>query len=574
MLAGPALPPLAWAEGAPATTHSQPTSTVPAATLDAMGPGQAAATKGLALPSFAPLVDRLLPAVVNISISGTVPVSDGEDDSPQAPQGPDESSPTGPQTPLPHRTPSPSQPSPGTPGPKSAPPPHEGPHGGKPAQPNPLDKFLHDYTQKHKRPGQKKPERPQMQIKALGSGFIIDPSGVIVTNNHVIEDADRITVTLSDGTEMPAQIVGRDARMDLAVLKVTPTAPLPAVPFGRSDKARIGDWVLAIGNPYGLSGTVTAGIVSARGRNVAHGLDDDFIQTDAAINRGNSGGPLFNIKGEVIGINTLIFGGAGGDSIGLGFAIPSDDAIGLIAQIRQTGAVHRGSLGIVFQPVTPTMAHALDFTQKTPTGRTKAGEGGIIASLVPKGAAAKAGLKIGDIITAINGHAVTGQTLPRVVAAHQPGSTLQLSLWREGQLMEVPVTLQAAVEKSPPPPSDTLPPSHPRCSFSALGLTVSVIGPDEREQYGLSDSQRGVLVLRVTKDGTAARRGLREGDVILQVGGQSLTTPDSFKAAIERAIKLGRHEVLLLVQDQGAMAWLPISLEAMSPDKTTTPSQP
>lgn len=468
-----------------------------------------------ALPGFADLTARLLPAVVNISISGTIPA---EKDKPST--GPDESAPGGPQTP-----------------PFS--------HG------SPLDKFFHDYM-KHKH-GKEKPER---HIQALGSGFVIDPSGVIVTNNHVIDKADQVTVTFYDGSELPARIVGRDSKVDLAVLQVTPPSPLPAVPLGRSDEARIGDWVLAIGNPFGLSGTVTAGIVSSRKRNVEHGLYDDFIQTDAAINRGNSGGPLFNLRGEVIGINTLIYGGSGGDSIGIGFAIPSDDARGLIEQLRRTGHVTRGWLGVTFQDVTRGMAEDLDF--KTPDG--KPGKGAILASVKPDGPGAKAGLSVGDILVKVDGEPVTGQSLPRLVAEHQPGTKIDCEIWHRGALKNITLTLARSPEEPDPLPSDTHPPEHPVRSLADIGVKVSVIGPDERTQYGLSDSQRGVLVTRVFDGSPAARRGIVEGNVITQVGLTPINTPDAFTNALTRARDLKKNDVLLLVQDAKGLRWTPLSL--------------
>ncbi|WP_241664052.1 Do family serine endopeptidase [Oecophyllibacter saccharovorans] len=517
------------------------------------------------LPGFADLTARLLPAVVNISISGVVPV--GEDGAPEGSEGDKdgkgksgEGKPDGRKPGATPRRDSPRTPPGKAPGGPSGKGQDQGPDQSTPGGPqtppfphgSPLDKFFHDYM-KHK-PGREKPTR---QIQALGSGFIIDPSGVIVTNNHVIDKADVVTVTLYDGTELPARIVGRDSKVDLAVLQVTPHAPLPAVPLGHSDKARIGDWVLAIGNPFGLSGTVTAGIISSRQRHVEHGLYDDFIQTDAAINRGNSGGPLFNLRGEVIGINTLIYGGAGGDSIGIGFAIPSDDARGLIEQLRRTGHVTRGWLGVSVQDVTHGMAEDLDF--KAPDGR--AGQGAILASLVPQGPAAKAGLSVGDILVRVNGEAVTGKTLPRLVAEHLPGTQITAEVWHRGTMRSVPLTLARSPEETDRLPSDTHPPEHPVRNLEDLGLKVSVIGPDERTQYGLSDSQRGVLVTRVYDNTPAARRGLVEGNVITQVGLDNVNTPDDLLKALERARNLHRSEVLLLVQDGQGLRWTPIPLK-------------
>lgn len=471
--------------------------------------------EAIALPDFADLVDRLSPAVVNISVSSVIRPQQEKQD------GPDSSNPNGPQTP-------------------------HYPSGA------PLDKFFHDYM-KHKRHD----GAPTRQVQALGSGFIIDPSGVVVTNNHVIDKAQQVTVILNDGTEMPAKIVGRDSQVDLAVLQVKPTHSLPSVPFGRSDKARIGEWVIAIGNPFGLSGTVTAGIISSRKRNVSHSLYDDFIQTDAAINRGNSGGPLFNARGEVIGINTLIYGGSGGDSIGIGFAIPSDDARGLIEQLRRNGYVNRGWMGVSFQDVTHNMADDLDFRDD----KGQPAQGAILSNVKKDSPAAKAGLVVGDIVTAIEHQAITGQTLPRLVAAHEPGSIVQLDIWHRGHRRQVPLTLVKSPDTHAPLPSDTHPPAHPNMTVGNIGLKVSVIDADARTQYRLSDSQRGVLVTRVFDDGTAVARGIMEGNVITQVGEREINTPDEFGTMLKKARSMKKTEVLLLVQDHEGMRWVPLPLE-------------
>lgn len=468
------------------------------------------------MPGFAALVDRLLPAVVNISVSSVIHPDTSQ------PEGPDGSAPSGPQS------------SPFPPG-------------------SPLEKFFHDYL--HRRHGDGKPGR---QVQALGSGFIIDPSGVVVTNNHVIDNAQQVSVTLSDGTEYPASIVGRDSKEDLAVLQVKADRPLPSVPLGHSDEARIGDWVLAIGNPFGLSGTVTAGIISSRKRNVEHGLYDDFIQTDAAINHGNSGGPLFNLKGEVIGINTLIYGGSGGDSIGIGFAIPSDDARGIISQLRQTGYVRRGWLGVRYQDVTRTMAEDLEF-HKADAAKER-GTGAIVAEVDKDGPAQKAGLQVGDILTILNGQPVTGQTLPRLVAGYQPGETVHFTLWRRGSYQKLDLTLGKNPEEKDPLPSDTHLPEHPVKTLRELGLKLGVVDQAARTQYELTDSQRGVLVMRVYEGSPAASRGLTEGNLILQVGQQEVNTPEALQAALDRAREMKRTDILLLVQDKDGLRWVAVPL--------------
>lgn len=505
----------AWAQGEAGT--EAPAATGPMTTAREAGAARAAHEAAM-MPGFAALTDRLLPAVVNISVSSVIHADEHQ------PEGPDGSAPAGPQS------------SPFPPG-------------------SPLEKFFHDYL--HHRHEDGKPER---QVQALGSGFIIDPSGVVVTNNHVIENAQQVSVTLSDGTEYPARIVGRDSKEDLAVLQVTADRPLPSVPLGRSDEARIGDWVLAIGNPFGLSGTVTAGIISSRKRNVDHGLYDDFIQTDAAINHGNSGGPLFNLKGEVIGINTLIYGGSGGDSIGIGFAIPADDARGIIAQLRQRGYVRRGWLGVRYQDVTRTMAEDLSFHKEGDSTGKMWGTGAIVAEVVKDGPAQKAGLQVGDILTALNGQPVTGQTLPRLVAGHEPKEHVRFTLWRRGAYQVVDFTLGKNPEEKDPLPSDTHPPEHVVKTLHDLGLKLGVIDQTARTQYELSDSQRGVLVLRVFDGSPAASRMMAEGNVILQVGEQEVNTPDALQHALDRARELKRTDILLLVQDKEGLRWVPLPL--------------
>lgn len=481
-----------------------------------------AAHEAAMMPGFAALVERLLPAVVNISVSSVIHPDE------QQPDGPDGSTPSGPQS------------SPFPPG-------------------SPLEKFFHDYLHRRHADG-----HPARQVQALGSGFIIDPSGVVVTNNHVIDNAQQVSVTLSDGTEYPARIVGRDSKEDLAVLQVKADRPLPSVPLGHSDDARIGDWVLAIGNPFGLSGTVTAGIISSRKRNVDHGLYDDFIQTDAAINHGNSGGPLFNLKGEVIGINTLIYGGSGGDSIGIGFAIPSDDARGIINQLRQTGHVRRGWLGVRYQDVTRNMAEDLDFWKADVPGKER-GTGAIVAEVSKDGPARKAGLQVGDILTALNGQPVTGQTLPRLVAGYQPGETVHFTFWRRGSYQTLDLTLGRNPDEKDPLPSDTHPPEHPVKTLKELGVKLGVVDEAARTQYGLTDSQRGVLVMRVYEGSPAASRGLTEGNLVLQVGQQEVNTPEALQAALDRARELKRTDILLLVQDGEGLRWVAVPLEGQQP---------
>jgi serine protease Do len=295
----------------------------------------------------------------------------------------------------------------------------------RPARPSgsgvPFDRRFQDFMHG----GQTETPPPPRGTQSLGSGFIVDPSGLIVTNNHVIGGADSVSVTLQDGTTLKAKIVGRDRSGDLALLRVDAGRTLPAVQWGRSASARVGNWVIAIGNPFGLGGTVTAGIVSARGRDIHDGHDDDFIQTDAPINRGNSGGPLFDLAGRVIGVNTAIYSPSGG-SVGIGFAIPADIARSDIAQLEAYGHPRRGWLGLQAEPVTADIARAL--------GLPRAG-GALVAAVAPAGPAAMAGLRPGDIILRFAGSRLKTATLPRRVADAPPGSTVALRVWRDGQAM-------------------------------------------------------------------------------------------------------------------------------------------
>ena len=319
----------------------------------------------------------------------------------------------------------------------ASPSPKGGPEPQLPAPGAPLDEFFRDFFGEKGAPGG--PNPPSSRVASLGSGFIIDPSGIIVTNNHVIANAEQITVTLSDDTTLQAEVIGRDAVTDLALLKVEPKAPLPAA------KARVGDWVLAIGNPFGLGGTVTSGIISATARDIHSGPYDDFLQTDASINRGNSGGPMFDLAGEVIGINTAIFSPSGG-SIGIGFAIPSAFARPIIDQLKATGKVERGWIGARIQPVTDDLAEAVGLDK---------GRGAMIAGVDPASPAAQAKLQPGDVILAFDGKPIDrSRQLPRLVADTAPDTFVKLSVWRDGkdQELELKVTALNPSRPAPPPP--------------------------------------------------------------------------------------------------------------------------
>lgn len=458
--------------------------------------------------SFADLAARLLPAVVNVSTTQTVRgEADGEDE--------DEDD-------QPSQIP-------------------DFPRG------SPFEKFFHDFMNR-----QTDPNAPPRRMQALGSGFIIDPQGYIVTNNHVIRKADRITVTLQDNTVLTARMVGHDDRTDLALLKVDSHTPLPFVSFGDSDRRRVGDWVLAIGNPFGLSGTVTAGIISSRGRNIDQGPYDDFIQTDAPINKGNSGGPLFDMEGNVIGVNTAIYSPSGG-SVGIGFAIPANEARGVLEQLRKNGKVSRGWLGVRIQSVTQDIAEGL--------GLPSAG-GALVAGVEKNGPAEKAGLKTGDVILTLDGKPVDGRALPRLSAQLPVGSQARLGVWQHGKTHDVALVVGALPEAPEEPVAKPAQESKgpATVSFSDFGFSVGVLDAAARQKYNLSANQKGVLVSNVREDGVAAERGLKEGDVITEVQQAEVASPAALKQRLDAARKEHRRTALLLVHDADGVRWIPLPL--------------
>ncbi|HUC62783.1 MAG TPA: DegQ family serine endoprotease [Alphaproteobacteria bacterium] len=389
---------------------------------------------------------------------------------------------------------------------------------------------------------------------SLGSGFIIDPSGYIVTNNHVIKGATLINVILSDGKTYKAKLVGRDERTDLALLKIDADHPLPFVKWGDSSKAKVGDWVIAVGNPFGLGGTVTAGIVSARGRDLHEGPYDSFIQTDAAINRGNSGGPMFNMDGQVIGINSAIYSPNGG-SVGIGFAIPSDLAKPVIAQLRAHGSVERGWLGVQIQEVSPDVAESLGL---------KTAEGALVAKVNNGSPSAAAGVHQGDVIRGFNGKTVkTLRDLTSAVADTRPGSHAPLTVWRDGH----EVTLNVEVGKMPAQvtaenetPSAAPAPSAKETKVASLGLTLGVLTDDSRHELGLDADVKGALVTDVEDGAAASEHGLRPGDVILKVGQHTVTTPKEAADRIAEAKSAKQKAVLLLLDRRGNQLFVALPL--------------
>ncbi|MES0870543.1 DegQ family serine endoprotease [Pseudovibrio sp. SCP19] len=387
-------------------------------------------------------------------------------------------------------------------------------------------------------------ESPQ-RVQSLGSGFVIDgDEGIIVTNNHVIEGADEITVNFNDGTKLSAELLGSDEKTDLAVLKVEPQSTLDSVKFGSSEVLRVGDWVMAIGNPFGLGGTVTAGIVSARNRDINSGPYDNFIQTDAAINRGNSGGPLFNMDGEVVGINTVIFSPSGG-SIGIGFAIPAETATRVIAQLREFGETRRGWLGVRIQHVTDEIAESLGMDNA---------QGALIAGVSEDGPAKEAGIMPGDVVLTFDGREVPEmRDLPRMVATTTIGSTVPLTVLRRGEEVEIEVTLGRLdevaeveqVEEEQESPKDKAD------ETVVLGLSLAKIDEPLRERFALSDEIEGVVITRVTEGSSAEDKRVRAGDVIVEVAQEPVASPKDVVDMVE-ALKADKRRSALLLLSNGA----------------------
>ncbi len=399
--------------------------------------------------------------------------------------------------------------------------------------------------------GEEEGPRRQRRANSLGSGFIIDPEGYIVTNNHVIEGADEINVRLADNSLYKATVIGTDDKTDLALLKVEPERPLPSLDWGSSDRLRVGDWVVAIGNPFGLGGTVTAGIVSARQRDINSGPYDDFIQTDASINRGNSGGPLFNLDGEVIGVNTAIFSQTGG-SVGIGFAIPASLARNVTESLRQFGEVRRGWLGVRIQTVTEELAESrLQLPEAT---------GALVASVTPGGPAEAAGIKPGDVVLTFDGREVENmRRLPRMVAETAIGKDVEVVVWRNGERRTLKVELgqlddtvlarASAVEE--PEELDQI---------GDLGLSVARLSPELRQRYELPQESGGVVITEVDQSGSAAEKGLQPGDVILEVDQESVSTPADVAERIRKARDDGYNVVTLLIQREGGQQWFALRL--------------
>ena len=401
------------------------------------------------------------------------------------------------------------------------------------------------------------------KVQSLGSGFVIDAEqGIVVTNNHVIADADDIEVNFSDGITLKATLVGTDTKTDIAVLKVDPKGhKLTAVKFGDSSKMRIGDWVMAVGNPFGLGGTVTVGIVSARNRDINSGPYDDFIQTDAAINRGNSGGPLFNMDGEVIGINTAIISPSGG-SIGIGFSIPSQLASGVVDQLRQYGETRRGWLGVRIQPVTDDIAESLDMA----TAR-----GALVAGIIKGGPVDNGAIQPGDVIIKFDGKDIHEmRDLPRVVAESPVGKAVDVVIVRKGKEQTVKVTL-GRLEDNDKAATDDQGNSEedqgnentaPVATASVLGMTIGELNDEARSKFGISADITGVVINDVAKDSAAAERGIQPGDVITEIAQESVATPKDVMDRIGALKEQGRKNALLMLASKtGELRFVTIRMD-------------
>ena len=449
------------------------------------------------LPSVADLADKLLPAVVEISVESKA-------DGGQALNLPD----------LPDNS--------------------------------PFKDFFDEFMKRHQGPGGTAPK--DRTVNSMGSGFIIDASGLIVTNNHVVENAENIEVKLQDQTTLKAELVGRDPKTDIAVIRVKPAKPLPTVSFGDSDHLRIGEWVMAIGNPFGLGGSVSLGIVSARNRDINAGPYDDYIQTDAAINKGNSGGPLFNMRGDVVGINTAIFSPTGG-SVGIGFSVPANTANGVVNQLVKFGETRRGWFGVKIQDMNKDIAESMGLDRP---------HGALVADVTDTGPAQKAGIEPGDVIIEFDGKPIAQmKDLPRIVADTEVGKQVTVKVLRSGKELSLNASVGrledgeklANAQDSQSGMSGTA--GKAPAVATLLGMTVSSITDDLRNQYKIEDKVEGAVITSVADGGIAAEKGLEVGDVITEAGEKPVKGSADISTAADQAKKDGRNSVLMLVAKSG-----------------------
>lgn len=395
----------------------------------------------------------------------------------------------------------------------------------------------------------KRPDAPSTrETHALGSGFIVSEEGVVVTNHHVIADADEIEVVFQDGKRYPAKLTGSDKKTDIAVLKIETDAPLPYVNFGDSDTADVGDWVIAIGNPFGLGGSVSVGIVSARGRDIRSGPYDDFIQTDATINRGNSGGPLFNTKGEVIGVNSAIYSPTGG-SVGIGFSIPSELVANIVSQLKDNGTVERGWLGVHIQTVSDEIADGLGLDEAY---------GALVSDVVADSPAMRAGLQTGDVIITYDNERIDKmRDLPRLVANTTANSEVVLGIWRNETKRSLSVVISETDESAQ---TQVAAASKSAESEDALGLVLSPLNDELRKQYSVKEGTEGVIITDIDPASEAASRGVRVGDVIKKVGRQDVSNVDEIDEAVKQALKADKSSLLLLIEREGQVLFVAIPI--------------
>jgi serine protease Do len=477
------------------------------AVLLAVGTGDVAwAQRAAPVEGFGDIVERIAPAVVNISTRKDVG-NPTQPDSPAMPQFP-----------------------PGS----------------------PFEEFFKDFFERDRSQQEQQPRRSS----SLGSGFVIDATGFVVTNNHVIADADEITVIFNDESEYPAKLIGTDSKTDLALLKIERPEAFPFVSWADSDEVRVGDWMIAIGNPFGLGSTVTAGIVSARGRDIRAGPYDDFFQIDAPINRGNSGGPSFTLDGTVFGVNTAIFSPSGG-SVGIGFAIPANLAKPVIDSLMRSGKVARGWLGVRIQSVTDEIAESLGLPES---------DGALVASVTPGGPAANAQILAGDVILEFDGKKIDRmRSLPRLVAETAIGKETSVKLWRKGEEMTLDVMLGelpedetvAELGTAPQDPSPTA-----NAKIDTLGLTIANLEAEQRSQFSLPETVKGVVITEVAEGSTAAEESLKAGDVIVEVGQEEVSSPPEVAAKVSQAQQEGKKSILLLIDRQGDLRFVALRFKS------------
>ncbi len=443
------------------------------------------------LPDVADLADRVLPAVVEISVETKVKSAET-----QLPQLPEDS---------------------------------------------PFKDFFDDFLNKRRNEG-----GGDRLVSGMGSGFIIDASGLVVTNSHVVEGAESIEVHLQDGRNIKAVLVGRDAKTDLAVVRIKADAPLPALSFGDSNTLRIGEWVMAIGNPFGLGGSVSLGIVSARNRDISAGPYDDFIQTDAAINKGNSGGPLFNMQGNVMGVNTAIYSPTGG-SVGIGFSVPSNTVRVVIDQLIKYGETRRGWLGVKLQAITPDIAQSMNLSGT---------KGALVADVTKDGPSEKAGLQSGDVIIEFDGKSIVDmRALPRAVGETDVGKKVKVKVMRKGVEVVLDVELGRLEDGEKVAAAATPEAGGGGADLSVkiekIGATVETMSDALRKTFKIEEKLKGVVVTDVVSGGPAADKRLQAGDVIIEAGGKQVTKANEVKDAVESAVKAGKSSLLLLVAKGG-----------------------